>query len=226
MTTPPDFVWLVPPIGGNWDDASYLATRDDLTEQGWPQYTRAPLSPAVLADVPRINGDRHFLVSDVLAALSRALDGVTERAGEVVAQANQMIDFLSGQDTLDGMGFGDPNEKGHRFWWRKYLSRFEAMDDLITALLAQNAALRAERDEARAAHDADQKAYLAAWNRAETAEAEVEKLRGALYPLSALPIGDRTADDVPLYGLDERYITHGDIRRARAALTTENQTNG
>ena len=71
------------------------------------------------ATEPAKEGGIVFL-SDVLAALTAAMDSaIAERAGEVQAEANQMIDFLSGQDTLDGMGFGDPNEKGHRFWWRK-----------------------------------------------------------------------------------------------------------
>lgn len=36
--------------------------------------------------------------------------------------------------------------------------------------------------------------------------------------LASLPIGPVTADDVPLYGLDGVYITHGHVRAARAAL--------
>lgn len=36
--------------------------------------------------------------------------------------------------------------------------------------------------------------------------------------LASLPIGPNTADDVPLYGLDGVYITHGHVRAARAAL--------
>lgn len=36
--------------------------------------------------------------------------------------------------------------------------------------------------------------------------------------VAALPIKDDVADDVPLLGLDGAYITHGDVRRARAAI--------
>jgi hypothetical protein len=53
------------------------------------------------------------------------------------------------------------------------------------------------------------------------AEAEIERLRAALRPLAALPIGDATPDVVPLYGLDGFYITHGDIRRAKALSDKE-----
>ncbi len=35
---------------------------------------------------------------------------------------------------------------------------------------------------------------------------------------AALPINDKTRDDVPVYGLDGGYITHGDVRKARAAI--------
>jgi hypothetical protein len=35
---------------------------------------------------------------------------------------------------------------------------------------------------------------------------------------AALPINDKTRDDVPVYGLDGVYITHGDVRKARAAI--------
>ena len=36
--------------------------------------------------------------------------------------------------------------------------------------------------------------------------------------LASMPIGPATADDVPLYGLDGVYITHGHVRAARAAI--------
>jgi hypothetical protein len=76
--------------------------------------------------------------------------------------------------------------------------------------------------------------YMQHWEaRAEAAEAtvatltaQVEAMRPLVAQLAAMPIGPATADDVPLYGLDCVYITHGHVRAARAALTTENQTNG
>jgi hypothetical protein len=37
--------------------------------------------------------------------------------------------------------------------------------------------------------------------------------------IASLPIGQNTPDDVPLYGLDGIYITHGDVRKARASIT-------
>lgn len=36
--------------------------------------------------------------------------------------------------------------------------------------------------------------------------------------MASLPIGPNTADDVPLYGLDGVYITHGHVREARTVL--------
>jgi hypothetical protein len=36
--------------------------------------------------------------------------------------------------------------------------------------------------------------------------------------LAALPIGNNARDDVPVYGLNGVYITHGDVRKARAAI--------
>ncbi len=36
--------------------------------------------------------------------------------------------------------------------------------------------------------------------------------------LAALPIGNDARDDVPVYGLNGVYITHGDVRKARAAI--------
>lgn len=36
--------------------------------------------------------------------------------------------------------------------------------------------------------------------------------------VAAMPIADTTADDVPLYGLDGVYVTHGHVRAARAAV--------
>lgn len=105
---------------------------------------------ALLRDVSRYNG--HYRAthgemvrySDVLAALAAAVPADLAEAGKVQDEANELIDFLSGQANLDGMGFGDPDEKGHRFWWRKYLSRFEEMDDTITAILARIAAQEAQ----------------------------------------------------------------------------------
>lgn len=36
--------------------------------------------------------------------------------------------------------------------------------------------------------------------------------------IAAMPITETAADDVPLYGLDGVYLTHGHIRAARAAI--------
>ncbi|WWT39626.1 hypothetical protein [Microcystis phage Mel-JY03] len=122
--------------------------------------TPTTLAAALLRDVPHDyneNGERVMLETEVLAALSRALDpALTERAGEVVA------------DLRDDAQWGTP-------------ICTEAAD-LITALLAQNAALRAERDAAREQARSNSFAgegYVFMQQRAEAAEAEVEKLREA-----------------------------------------------
>jgi hypothetical protein len=61
-----------------------------------------------------------------------------------------------------------------------------------------------------------------AWAEYDVIKAEIERLRAALAPLAALPIEDSpAADDVPLYGLDGCYITHGDIRRAKRIINKE-----
>ena len=50
-----------------------------------------------------------------------------------------LIAFLNGEGELDGRWFGDRNERGRAFWWRKYLPGVSA---LITSLAK-------ERDEAQ-----------------------------------------------------------------------------
>ncbi|WWT39563.1 hypothetical protein [Microcystis phage Mae-JY02] len=128
--------------------------------------TPTTLAAALLRDVPHDyneNGERVMLETEVLAALSRALDpALTERAGEVVA------------DLRDDAQWGTP-------------ICTEAAD-LITALLAQNAALRAERDAAREQARSNSFAgegYVFMQQRAEAAEAEVEKLRAERDELSS-----------------------------------------
>ena len=52
----------------------------------------------------------------------------------------------------------------------------------------------------------------------ERLRAERDALREAVALVAALPVSGDPADDVPVFGLDGVYITHGDVRRARAAL--------
>lgn len=54
------------------------------------------------------------------------------------------------------------------------------------------------------------------------ANADLTSAAPEMYPIVALvasfPIQDGAPDDVPVFGLDGVYITHGDVRKARAAL--------
>ena len=194
--------------------------------------TPTTLAETILRDVPRHDAydvmmtlDGHPLPggcafgkwvrhADVLAALSRALDhAIAERAGEVVA------------DLRDDAQWGTPI--------------CTKAADLITALLAQNAALRAERDAlaAQVAEVTSDRAYIIGANdgweaaveqsvatpaaaamlaRAEAAEAEVEKLRGALEGLekASSEVSRRGAETGPQWS----KLTIA-ILQARAALT-------
>jgi hypothetical protein len=51
-----------------------------------------------------------------------------------------------------------------------------------------------------------------------TPDPRVTALVEAAGLVARLPISAEPADDVPLFGLDGHYITHGDVRAARAAL--------
>lgn len=130
------------------------------------------LAAALLRDVPRYDASavmwtledvepkstadgKWLCYTEVLAALTAALDpAIAERAGELLPDLQ-----ISADD-------GDIDCK-------------EAAD-LITALLAQNAALRAERDAVVTARDTMGNLWAQEKARAEAAEAEVERLRGEL----------------------------------------------
>lgn len=132
---------------------------------------RTNLSAALLRDVPRYTKNSYpntaengYLMhsDDVLAALSRALDpALAERAGAYSDRLRSSC-FLAFDDGTNDYGTAP------------------LAADLLTALLAQNAALRAERDEALEWLSASQ-GYIAdavfALDKQEKAEAEVEKLR-------------------------------------------------
>ena len=122
----------------------------------------------LLKDVPRHLVPRGNVLyeAEVLAALSRALDpALAEQAGALTKRLRKT------------------EEAGHVH----HLSKADrlAAADLITALLAQNAALRAERDEHRRNWERAFNANTALEERLAAAEAKVEKLRGALVDLTA-----------------------------------------
>ena len=150
------------------------------------------LSAALLRDVKRhydANAERVMLEAEVLAALSRALDGVDERAGEVVRELREVAAVFT-KDTV-----------------------FTDAADLITALLAQNAALRAERDAVFGMYMRSSEEGFRQKARVEAAEAEVEKLRGALGDMIAVAEQDEWHK-----AMTGRQII---LQNARAALTTE-----
>lgn len=155
--------------------------------------TPTTLAAALLRDVPRYActnaGDmeddpfgKFLFRNDVLAALTAALDGVDERAGEVLERLRAEKSVISTTRTFPS---GDERDMVLVPHYGPNLLANKAAD-LITALLAQNAALRAERD-ALAAGDAEatrlmlgaQKRMREYKARAVAAEAVAEKLRGA-----------------------------------------------
>lgn len=118
----------------------------------------------------------------VLAALSRALDpALAERVGEVVERLREGM-----PETFDATEGYAPSVSLAE-------ERMADAADLITALLTQNAALRAERDDAvikRAAWELEAKTQQ---SRAEAAEAVAEKLRGAMIQMRDDKTGFRHA---------------------------------
>lgn len=147
--------------------------------------TTTDLAAALLRDVPRYActnaGDmeddpfgKFLFRNDVLAALTAALDGVDERAGAVL-QGVTLGPWLtdSGDVFADGEDFplamclaSRPDDARFIAWARNN----------VPALLAQNAALRAERDGLLTTWAESRERHLAA-------EAEAEKLRGVLREL-------------------------------------------
>ena len=121
------------------------------------------LATALLRDVRRhydADALRVMLEADVLAALSRALDpALTERAGEVLPRLRKADEY---------------EPLGHDGW--------EAAD-LITTLLAQNAALREQIRESALQELASLGQAQEAYEAQKAAEAKVERLRGALREL-------------------------------------------
>lgn len=175
------------------------------------------LAETILRDVPRYwqasnrslqpATDGEWLSrADVLAALTAALDGVDERAGEVLSRLRKADEY---------------EPLGHDGW--------EAAD-LITALLAQNAVLRAERDVSNELgrafeQDAGQQRALAEAAEAQIAAltARVEGLTGALSKLHHAVCGETgfaacvrlvSGKAYPWPALDDADET------ARAALST------
>ena len=162
---------------------------------------------------------------------------------------------------LEGVPRYNPGGCGNSVWLHvddaiAAIVRMGAGDDMVERLLenareiflpllgeaaAHIAALTAQVAEARAAHDADQKAYLAAWGRAEAAEAEaaalrakVARLEGALVEhndllRSALSIAKREGVDGEIASTNwDAYYNrvavvlkrhHQTANDARAALT-------
>ena len=49
-----------------------------------------------------------------------------DKREKVARDLKELRDFLNGEDTLHGLSFGDVNELGRAFWWRKYLDRIDA----------------------------------------------------------------------------------------------------
>jgi len=154
----------------------------------------------ILRDVPHMvhfakDGDgiketKLYSEEDLLAAMSAALDGVDERTVEVAAKLRMIHEWKLGRDA----------------------------SDLITALLAQIATLRAERDALKRHNNALSQMLDGEEARAETAEAKVEKLRGALEKLekASSEVSRRGAETGPQWS----KLTIA-ILQARAALTTE-----
>lgn len=177
------------------------------------------LAAALLKDVPRFaSPDGNLLAEeDVLAALSRALDpAIAERAGEEVAEfaKNAAIwEGYAGAPTCPTFSRGDA-----RYWSERYAKAA----DLITALLAQNAWLKANVEAGDLVNGLEK-------NRAEAAEAREERLRGALEWYAKDGWNDRsleppTPEEVEVFGdnildfpMPEIFFDRGE--RARAALT-------
>lgn len=154
--------------------------------------TATNLAAALLRDVPHDyneNGERVMLETQVLTALSRALDpALAERAGEV-------LEGVTPDWEMDATGVYDrvlyaggivcvvhSTEADARFiaWCREG----------VPALLAQNAALRVERDKQSKAHEKEiyvwSENYAALERRLTAAEAEVEELQRDLNDTTAV----------------------------------------
>ena len=48
--TAPERIWGIPPIGGTFMDGMFMVTADDLSAQGWPEYIRADIAAAAIAE--------------------------------------------------------------------------------------------------------------------------------------------------------------------------------
>lgn len=150
--------------------------------------TPTDLAAALIEDVPIGYWVKR---ADVLAALSRALDpALAERVGEIAAVLHHRWQQSTDYDRTD----------------------LDAAD-LITALLAQNAALRAERDSLLTTWAKSRERHLAA-------EAKVEKLRGALGHIESLSVhSGGEIHGVTAQHWKVAFEEAQDV--ARAALTTE-----
>lgn len=160
---------------------------------------------SLLRGTPRYwnSGEEYIHIRHINVALSRALDpALTERTGEV-SQATLIADGLESLDWSN-------TPIGHKVLLRGAVAALRG----VPTLLAQNAALRAERDEARKQLDAEREFATMFRRQRIAAEAEVEKLREAL--------GFYANWDN--WMIDEREVSAVDQdegKIARAALTTE-----
>lgn len=145
-----------------------------------------------------ILGKEYVAVSEVLAALTAALDGVDERAGEVlegvtpgpwlyrprphddwgwVIAGDAVLCQARDPDKLDAETLAHHREKGRDPWEAN--ARFIAWcREGVPALLAQNAALRAERDDWQTRAMEQMNRATKASQDAEAAEAQIARVEG------------------------------------------------
>lgn len=206
--------------------------------------TTTTLAAALIAGVPRYwqasnrslqpATDGEWLSrADVLSALTAAMDpALSERAGEVLDSLAVLADMA---DLFSAPLLDDDDRP-------EMTVALERIVAAVPALLAQNAALRAERDAAitiaetaiaeadtlRAERDEARKqarsnsfageGYVFMQQRAEAAEAKVEKLRGALTNLPAVYAHQINTGVREVYDPLQRFYT---MESVLAALTTE-----
>ncbi|MBA4282021.1 hypothetical protein [Ralstonia sp.] len=115
------------------------------------------------------------------ADAAQAQQGVTQ----LVADLNELREFLRGAGPLNDMHFGE--KKVMPYWWRAYLTRMVDAGAALTALSEQVAELTKERDEALSAarqQDKLREATLATLRGVsadlEAAEAKVARFRRVL----------------------------------------------
>lgn len=197
--------------------------------------TTTTLAAAILRDVPRHSGCeviRPVTViyeHEVLAALTAALDpAIAEQAGEVlegVTPGPWVYEYTGIGHTVRQPGAYNAIFTVNHAGNFEQDARFIAWcRESVPALLAQIAALRAERDTVLGMYMRSSDEGFRQKARADAAEAEVEKLRGALNKLHHAVCGETgfaacvrldSGKAYPWPALDDADET------ARAALTTE-----